>query len=228
MSASPVSCLIVDDHLLVAQAVGGLLSELCGLELVAVCGSVAEALRAMEQSPPDLLLLDVNLPGERWQDAVAALRRLNPAGRLIFLTGLSEQFVPPPQLDPILLAVVDKGRAWDDLVRVVTAWRRVSPRQPPARADVAILPLDRLSPRERRVFDALGLGLLNKEIARSLGLSVATVETYRKSLSAKLALSGAELVRAAVLYRCSSGAASLPLSREGSAAAPPHPGLQSG
>jgi DNA-binding NarL/FixJ family response regulator len=52
------------------------------------------------------------------------------------------------------------------------------------------------------VFHALGLGLLNKEIAQSLGLSLQTVETYRKHISAKLALSGSEMIRAATLHRC--------------------------
>jgi len=62
--------------------------------------------------------------------------------------------------------------------------------------------LDRLSPRERYVFEAIGQGMASKEIARMLELSVSTVETYHKSISAKLDLSGAELVRAAALHRC--------------------------
>ena len=70
--------------------------------------------------------------------------------------------------------------------------------------------MDQLAPRELRVFQALGLGLLNKEIGQSLGLSVNTVETYRKHISAKLSLSGAELIRAATLHRCTT-----PLSRLG-------------
>ena len=202
-SAPPalLRCLVVDDHQLVAQAVGGLLSEMCGLELVAVCGSVSDALKAIEISPPDLLLLDVHLPGERWQDAAAALQRRNPAGRLIILTGMSEQFLPDPEFEPLLEAVVDKSRAWEDLVSVVSHWHQQHPQRPRLPIEAGSLPLDLLSPRERKLFEALGRGLLNKEIAQLLGLSVTTVETYRKSLSAKLCLSGAELVRAAALHR---------------------------
>lgn len=200
--AALLRCLVVDDHQLVAQAVGGLLSEMCGLELVAVCSSVADALLAIEKSPPDLLLLDVHLPGERWQDAAAALQRLNPSGRLIILTGLSEQFLPEPQFEPILQAVVDKSRAWDDLVTVVNRWHQQHPQRARLPVEAGSLPLNLLSPREMKLFEALGRGLLNKEIAQVLGLSVTTVETYRKSISAKLCLSGAELVRAAALHRC--------------------------
>ncbi len=61
--------------------------------------------------------------------------------------------------------------------------------------------IQRLSPREQRLLQELGCGLLNKEIAARLRLSVATVETYRKGVAAKRGVSGAELVRLAVLAR---------------------------
>lgn len=195
-------CLLVDDHRLVGQAIGGLLREVCNFASVVVCSSVEEALMQMRQAPPDLLLLDVHLPGESWQDAAVAMRRLNPAGRLIMITGMSDQFLPPPELEPMLLGVVDKARAWSDLVGVVNDWKQAQPGEQQRQKEMARLPLDQLSPRELRVFEALGKGLLNKEIAKELQLTVATVETYRKTMSAKLGISGAELVRASVLYRC--------------------------
>ncbi len=193
--APPLRILVVDDHKLVAQAVGGLLSELCELELVGICTTVAEAVRRIKRDCPDLLILDVELPGEHWQDAAEALQQCNPAARLVFLTCLGERFEPPVALAPIVLAVVDKARAWQDLVRVVQDWQHHANHAP------ADLDLTALNPRERRVFGALGKGLLNKQIAQELDLSVATVETYRKSISAKLGLSGSELVRAAALMR---------------------------
>ena len=144
-------CVLVDDHQMVGQAVGGLLSELCNLEL---------------------------------------------------------------------LAVVDKARAWQDLAAVISAWQADSaaeaePPNPsafpatehPSAVSAAQLPLNQLTPRELRVFQCLGRGLLNKEIAQELRLSLPTVETYRKNLSSKLGISGAELVRAAALHRCVSAGA---------------------
>jgi len=197
-----MKCLVVDDHRLVAQAVGGLLSEVCNLELM-VCCSVVEAIDAIRQRPPDLLLLDVVLPGERWQDASTTLQAFNPDGRLIFLTGAVELFTPPAELEAITLAVVEKSRSWEELVRVVSDWTCSQQIRWPHRAErMAMPPLERLSPRELRVFEALGRGMLNKEIARQLGLTPATVETYRKTICAMLGVSGAELVRAAVLHRC--------------------------
>lgn len=200
-----LTCLVLDRQYLVGQAVGGLLAEHCGLELVAVFCSVAQAIVFIENSPPDLLLLDVNCEGEhgeKWTDAALALKGANPDGRLIVITDLSEQFEPPPDITPILLGIVAKHHDWDDLVRLVTQLQELSPKRSRMSNPQWRLQLDQLSPRELRVFHALGRGLLNKEIALSLGLSVHTVETYRKHISAKLSLSGAELIRAATLHRC--------------------------
>ena len=194
-------CLVLDDHQLVAQAVGGLLGELCCLEQVRICNTVAEAVKRIEQDCPDLLVLDVELPGERWLDAVAALRHRNPEARVVFLTALGGQFVPPADVQPVVLAVVDKARALNELVALVNDWQQRNPASRRNGDAPTELALNLLTPREIRVFRALGKGLLNKQIAQELGLSLSTVETYRKSISNKLGLSGAELVRAAVLQR---------------------------
>ncbi len=207
------TCLVLDRQQLVGQAVGGLLAEHCGLQLVGVFSSITQAIVFIDNSPPDLLLLDVHCEVERgqtWHDAASALMQKNPDGRLIVITDVSEQFATPPDLEPILLGVVDKRHDWDDLVRMVTRMQEASPQRSQMSNPQWRLRMDQPAPRELRVFQALGLGLLNKEIAQSLGLSVNTVETYRKHISAKLSLSGAELIRAATLHRCTT-----PLSRLG-------------
>jgi DNA-binding NarL/FixJ family response regulator len=200
-----LTCLVLDRHILVGKAVGGLLAEHCGLELVGVFSSVDQALVFIATSPPDLLLLDLHCTGEHgetWIDAASALRRANPAGRLILITDSSETLTPPEEVKPMLLGIVDKRHDWDDLVRMVTRLQELSPRRSLMSNPKWRLQMDTLSPRELRVFHALGLGRLNKEIAHSLGLSLQTVETYRKHISAKLSLSGSEMIRAATLYRC--------------------------
>ncbi len=207
------TCLVLDRQRLVGQAVGGLLAEHCGLELVGVFSSVAQAIAFINRAPPDLLLLDVHCQGdhgETWHDAATALLDHNPDGRLIVITDLSEQFLPPSDVEPMLLGIVDKQHDWTDLVRMVTRMQETSPRRSRLSNPQWRLQLDQLAPRELRVFQALGRGLLNKEIANSLGLSVHTVETYRKHISAKLSLCGAELIRAATLHRCTNPLASPP------------------
>lgn len=204
------TCLVVADHQLCGQAVGGLLSEQCGFELVAVCASVAEALGLMEKgSPPGLLLLDLYQAAERWQDAACTLQRLNPEGRLIMLAGGRHKLQPPKEIAPILLGVIDKTRPWEELIALVSRWQQQHPSPVVRRSVLALEQLDRLSPRELRVFHCLGRGMHNKEIAKALGLCVNTVETYRKIISAKLGLSGVELVRTAALHRCTNVAAAV-------------------
>lgn len=200
-----LTCLVIDRHLLIGQAVGGLLAEHCGLELVGVFSALAQALVFIENAPPDLLLLDIHCSGEHgetWLDAAQCLQSVNPEGRLILIGDTKNQFAPPERFQMMLLGVIDRHDDWDDLVRLVTRLQERSPKRSLMSNPSWRLQMESLSPRELRVFQALGLGLLNKEIAQSLGLSVQTVETYRKHISAKLSLSGSELIRAATLHRC--------------------------
>lgn len=199
----PCTCLVVADHRLCGQAVGGLLSEQCGLELVAVSTTVREALEIMENhSPPGLLVLDVVQVVGSWQEAAATLQRLNPDGRLIMLKAKNDDFVPSEEIRSILLGVVEKSCTWDNLISLVASWQQRHPSPELRRNATALVQLQRLAPRELKVFYSLGKGMQNKEIAKSLGICVNTVETYRKTISAKLGLSGVELVRIAVLHRC--------------------------
>ena len=100
------------------------------------------------------------------------------------------------------IGVVDKTKAWDQLLNSLQLWRAQHG------APAINLTLDQLqriqalAPREQRLMKALGHGLLNKEIARSLQLTEATVKTYRKQVATSLGVSGSQLVRLATLYRC--------------------------
>ncbi|MFM2080577.1 MAG: hypothetical protein RLZZ219_1259 [Cyanobacteriota bacterium] len=197
-----MTLLVVDDHQLVGQAVGGLLAEQCGLTLQGVCTSAAEAIAFIEHNPPGLMLLDQELPGV--VVVAEALLGCNPQARLILLASSAASTVHA-SIRPALLGIVQRSQAWEHLVGLVRAWERPVAPAPRGGSVPSPAALEQLSPRERRVFKALGLGLPNKRIAQRLGLSLSTVESYRKIVSAKLALSGAELVRAAVLHRCVGG-----------------------
>lgn len=189
---------------MVAQAIAGVLSEVAGLSVTGVCVSVQQAIALIHSSPPRLLVLDVGLGGERYRDAVDLLLQRRPQAELLFVTALAAQFTVPIDLQPSTIAVVDKAQAWDQLLAVVTRWKQGLPdamATPIQGCEQQLAAIERLSPREQRLFRELGCGLLNKEIAARLDLSVATVETYRKNVTAKLGVSGAELVRLATLYR---------------------------
>jgi DNA-binding NarL/FixJ family response regulator len=204
---------VLDDHRMVGQAIAGLLSEVAGLHVTGVYASLAEAEALMHAQPPRLLVLDVELGGEPYRDAADLLLRLRPEAELMFVTALAGEFTPPADLAPFTVGVVDKADAWDQLLDVVLAWKRKRQEEVAAympSCGQLLEGIERLSPREQRLLRELGCGLLNKEIAARLELSVSTVETYRKSVAAKLGVSGSELVRLATLYRAFSWDASPP------------------
>ena len=198
---------------MVGQAIAGLLSEVAGLQVTGVCASLAEAESLLRAHPPRLLVLDVELGGEPYRAAAELLLRFRPEAELLFVTALAAQFTPPADLASFTVGVVDKADAWDQLMHVVLAWKRK--RQEEVAASMPscgrlLEAIERLSPREQRLLRELGCGLLNKEIAARLDLSLSTVETYRKNVAAKLGVSGSELVRLATLYRAFSWDAAPP------------------
>jgi DNA-binding NarL/FixJ family response regulator len=199
-----VGVVVLDHHRMVAQAIAGVLSEVAGLHVSRVCSSVSEAIACIESSPPRLLVLDVELGGECYRDAVDLLLQRRPDAQLLFVTASATQFRPSPDLEPCTIGVVNKAQAWDQLLSVVMPWRQdlrdeITTTMQGCERQLAAI--QQLSPREQRLIRELGCGLLNKEIAARLELSVATVETYRKSVAAKLGVSGSELVRLATLHR---------------------------
>lgn len=196
--------IVLDDHRMVAQALAGFLSEVAGLNVVSVCASVDEACEAIRRAPPRLLLVDVELGGTSYRPAVDLLRECSPEAEVLFVTALASRFVPPDDLLPITVAVVDKTQAWDQLLAVLHSWWHRCQFDPLSHlpgCEQQLRAIELLSPRERRLLRELGCGLLNKEIAARLDITVSTVETYRKGVAAKLGVSGAELVRLATLYR---------------------------
>ncbi|KEF43402.1 MAG: hypothetical protein ER33_01270 [Cyanobium sp. CACIAM 14] len=209
----PSRCLIVEDHEMFAQLVGGLLRSSCDLEIVAIAPSVAEALAAVDRHRPGLLILDLDLPDGSGLAVVEHLLGLVPKARVVVLSAQASQFVCPEALQKAVIAVVDKTQAWDVLVAQVAAYvRSVGIRS------ASLFSLERLAcltGREHDVLRLLGRGEPSKTIARALGLTLSTVETHRRNIAAKLGISGAELIRLAVLHNLSeppppAGAVDLP------------------
>lgn len=199
-----VRCIIVDDHRmlldLLVDAVGGI----PGLSVVATATDVVEADRLAALDRVDLLIVDRRLKTGDGMDVVRAVSRRHPGVRCIVITAMTADFVCPPDLLRVVVSVIDKTDACDmlldEIARVVGRPAVVADGEQSAAAIRS-----RLTVREWEVFVALGEGLSNKELATALGLSTRTVETHRKSIARKLGVSGAALVRLAVLERPTRG-----------------------
>ncbi len=208
MTGAPITILVVDDHPLVREGIRGALS-VAGFAVVADVGSGEEALAASKAHRPDVVVMDITLPGMSGIEATEALRRERPGARVLML---SVHDHPEYVLESVRAGASGYLRK-DSLpaelreaVRTVHAGRTVFPPSRGGAPEVTtpILAaaqerLDLLTRRERDVLVGIASGKSNKEIAAGLELSVRTVESYRETLMQKLGIkSAAGLTRFAI------------------------------
>ncbi|MEI6278801.1 MAG: response regulator transcription factor [Verrucomicrobiae bacterium] len=192
-------CLVVEDQLMFLELLVVTLQTVPHIEVVATASSVQEGLLAVERHKPDLGIFDLVLPGGNGLLLAQKAKELAPGIECILLTAQPGRIARSPEIGTCFRAIVDKVRAFDVLLREVDAVLREKfpSLKNPALTDPGLL----LTPREFEVFQLVGQGLGNKQIAAGLFISLRTVESHRKAISRKLKSSGAELVRAAALYR---------------------------
>lgn len=197
--------LIVDDHAVVRAALRHLVASEEGLEPVGEAGSASEAIAAAEALQPDVILLDVTMPGRSGIEALPDLRRAAPGARIVVLSMEDDLHYVQDAFARGAEAYVSKDSAETevvDAIRSVLAGRRyvaASLGAALAAGDGGRAPGPALTPREEQVMRLLALGHTNQEIAHSLGISVRTAETHRGNVFEKLHLgSRAELVRYAL------------------------------
>lgn len=158
-------------------------------------GCVADAIVACAEHRPDLLILDLKLPDGDSLAVARALQALNPSARAIVLSSYASTFQRPPELRQMIMAIIDKSRAFQDLAQAVEA---LVPEMARQRQQEDAMVRD-LTERELQVLQGLGRGLSSLQIADQLGLSVRTVETHRSTLGGKLGVHGSALVQQATL-----------------------------
>jgi two-component system response regulator NreC len=206
-SEEPLRIVIADDHSVVRRGLRQLLENEDGLEVVAEADDIDDARRYTRGHKPDVLVLDLNMPGGSTLEAIPAIREDSPDTRIVILTMQDEPAYAREALGAGVLGYVLKEAADTELVEAVRRaaagdtylnprlGARVAAAPPPG-------PPDGLSEREVEVLRMIALGHTNVEIAESLFLSVRTVETHRAHIQQKLRLaSRAELVRYALDHR---------------------------
>ncbi len=185
VTVTQLRCLIVEDQLMFLELLCSMLQAFPGLTVAATATSQAEALAHCRSDPADVLILDLSLPDGDGLVVAEALADCNPAAKVVVLSGQAASFICPSRLQPLICGVVDKTSAFSQLQAVLQ--------------DLLGQTGPSLTPRQQQIYGLIGQGLSNKEIAATLGLAVATVETHRKAIARKLSLSGAVLVRQAAL-----------------------------
>jgi DNA-binding NarL/FixJ family response regulator len=181
-----IRVLLVDDHAIVRRGLEQLLAGVDDIEVVASAADGAEALEAIERTDPDVVLMDLQMPG---MDGVEATRRIVAAGGpdVLVLTSFSDAERILGALDAGAVGYLLKDadpEAVIDGVRAVS--RGESPLHPRAARQLlgarrTALVAD-LTPRELEVLALVRAGLANKQIARRLGISERTVKAHLTSV----------------------------------------------
>jgi DNA-binding NarL/FixJ family response regulator len=207
----PIAIVLADDHQVVRQALRVLLEREPGFAVVGETSDGLAVASLVEQLHPDVLVLDVVMPGLGGLDAAREVARRSPKTRVVMLSMHSSEAFVLQALRNGAAAYVLKEASGEELVRaihrVMTGERYLSPplseraiesyvrRAQGAEVDI----YETLTPREREVLHLTAEGLSNPEIGVRLGISPRTAETHRAHLMEKLALRNrAELVAYAV------------------------------
>lgn len=192
----PIRVLLVDDH---AHFRAGLRSLLSTAPDVLVCGEAAsgeEAVAVVGRAQPDVVLLDLTMPGEGGVAATARLVAASPHARVLVLSMSDDDDSVFAALRAGARGYLVKGAGRAEILRAVravadgeailgpsVAARLAAFLTPPAEAAV---PFPELTPREREVLDLVARHLPNPQIAQRLGLSAKTVRNHVSSIFAKL------------------------------------------
>ncbi|HET9719897.1 MAG TPA: response regulator transcription factor [Solirubrobacteraceae bacterium] len=205
-AARRIRVVLADDHPVVRHGVNQLLESSGGFTVVAQAGDVPSTLAAVRSWRPDVLILDLNMPGGSSLEAVPQLRRDSPETQIVVLTMQSEPAYARRALGAGVTGYVLKDAADDEILEAIRrAAAGESYLHPRLGARVASEPQlgspDMLSERELQVLRMVALGHTNTEIAEQLYLSVRTVETHRAHIQQKLRLrSRSDLVRYALAH----------------------------
>jgi two-component system response regulator NreC len=200
---------VVDDHPIVRRGLRSLLEGEVELEIVAEAGDLQTAHRELERHRPDLLILDLHMPGGSSLPSIARLLETSPRTRILVLTMHEDLGYARRALDAGAMGYMLKESTGAELVqgiRTVAAGEmyvhpRLGGRLAVEPADVPRRPAE-LSRREAEVLRLIALGHTTPEIAQRLFLSVRTIEGHRAQIQRKLGLANrVDLVRYALEHR---------------------------
>lgn len=207
-----ISVMLVDDHELVRSGVRRLLDDTPGIRVVEEAASGEDALLRVNEVQPDVLLMDVNMPGIGGLEATRKLLQMDPTLRIIVCTVHAEEPFPTRLMEAGAVGYLTKDCGIDEIVtaiRAVSAGERYICTSVARQLALSSLPggtstnapFDRLSQREMQVMLMVTQGHNVQAISDKLCLSPKTVSTYRHRLFEKLGvLNDIELLRLAIRH----------------------------
>ena len=206
--------LIVDDHPVVREGLALRISRQPDLQVCGEAADIAEAMRAVEATNPDVAIVDIALRTGNGIDLIKRLKTRHESVRILVWSMYNESLYAERAMRAGAMGFINKEHATD---QIITAIRRVldgkvylSESMADRLLNRAIgrngesaesSPVESLSDRELEVFQCIGQGLDTQQVAQRMHVSPKTVETYRARIKEKLNLSsGTELIRLAVQW----------------------------
>ncbi|MEW9554676.1 response regulator [Nonomuraea sp. NPDC050783] len=190
MTETPVRLLIADDHPIVRDGIRGMFAGDPGFEVVGEAGDGRRAVELARALSPDVILMDLRMPGLDGVGAIKELARLGSPARVLVLTtyGTDRDVLPAIEAGATGYLLKDTGR--DELVRAVRTAARgeavLSPSVATRLLGQVRAPADPLSARELEILRLIADGATNREVARRLFISEATVKSHVLHVYAKL------------------------------------------
>lgn len=206
---SPIRVMIVDDHEMVRQGLAMFLRVAPDLELVAEASSGEEALRLAEAERPDVILMDMMMPGIDGATATRQIRERVPTTQVLVLTSFPEEDLLQKALEAGAVGYLLKNVGASELGAAIRAAKEGKPTLAAEATQLLIQRATRppppghdLSPREREVLKLMTQGLSNKLIADRLVISPSTADFHVSNILSKLGVaSRTEAVAIAVQHK---------------------------
>ncbi len=186
-----VRVMLVDDHRIVREGLAYMLDSTENVTLVGEAGSGAELFAVLEEIQPEVILLDVHMPDMSGLEVLDLLRRRYPDIKVIMLSMHDQAAYVQQAIQMGALGYLLKSTGLEELVRAIELVATGRPFIQGELASALVTPLadpdiPHLSPRELEVLTLLARGDENKQIARQLEISEATVKTHIKALYGRL------------------------------------------
>jgi two-component system invasion response regulator UvrY len=202
MTAAPTKVMLVDDHAVVRMGFRLLLEGSCNIKVVAEADSGEEAVRIYPEVRPDVVVMDISMPGIGGLEAVNRILAKDPAARILVLSAHEDTMHPKRVLKAGAMGYLSKRSAAEELIQAIRQVSQGKTFIEPAIAQQLAMqqitgdrnPMDVLSDKEFKVFLSLARGQSVAKIAEVLCLSPRTVGTHLYNIKQKLdAANSAEL-----------------------------------
>ncbi|HAT32361.1 MAG TPA: DNA-binding response regulator [Janthinobacterium sp.] len=201
-NTKPISVLLVDDHALFRSGIRSLLQRHAEFSVVGEAADGAEGVKRALQLQPDVVLLDLNMPGMSGVETLQLMLQDCPDTAIVMLTvsedaedlasalraGACGYLIKNIETD-YLIRAIRRAAAGETVVAEAMTGKLVAQLQSGSQRDEPASDLDKLTPREKEIIDCLARGESNKGIARSLELAESTVKIHVQNVLKKLKLS---------------------------------------